>query len=174
LPLSATATATAALLPLLAPHAVAQTLVLLLQSARELLELLGGFVDAIVGLLLLRSALDGLVLIPKLVRIELEEVGEIFGVRLLIATTAALLLAALNLIFLERGVGPLQVLLCALFRRKRVGGIALEQVFLCSLHLLGRERQLLSDDLERRVDRRDVALHHATHERLDGLAHSAL
>ena len=119
------------------------------------------------------AAIDRLVLVAELVRIELEQVGEILRVGLLVpATTTAL--ASRNLILLERRLGPLQVLEGTLLGRKRVGGVASEQLFFGDLHLLRGLRQLLRDDLEGRVDRRDVALHHAAHERLDRFADAPL
>src|SRR5688500_17130472 len=58
------AAAATARLTLLATHRVPQPLVLLLQPAREVLQLLGRLVDLIVGLLLLRPTFDRLVLVP--------------------------------------------------------------------------------------------------------------
>ena len=129
-------TTAAALLAGLPAHAVAQALVLLLQPARELFELLRGLVDLVVRLLLLRTAFDGLVLIAQLVRIELEQVCEIFGVRLLATAATTLLLAALNLVFVECRFRALQMLQGALLRRKRVGRVALQQLLFRRLHLL--------------------------------------
>ena len=156
-------------------HRVPQPLVLLLQTTGELLQLLGRLVDLIVGLLLLRPAFDRLVLVAQLVRIELEEIGEIFGVGLLLpAATAALLLPARDLILPERRLCALQVLKCALLRWQCVRRVPLEQKLFRRLHLLRRLRQLFCDDAERRVDRRDVAFLHPAEQRFDGFPNSPL
>src|SRR5690242_9643706 len=67
------------------PHALTEAvrlalcpLILLLETLRELLQPLRGFIDLLIRLLLLlATALDALVLVSQLLTIKLEQVGEV-------------------------------------------------------------------------------------------------
>src|SRR5204862_6189792 len=101
----------AAALPLALRGAAALLLRFLFLAAGQLLELLGELVDLLVGLLL-RGALRGLVLIGHLVDLELEQVSELLGHRLLAAAApaAALLLLLRADLGLVLFLGLLEVL----------------------------------------------------------------
>jgi hypothetical protein len=91
-------------------------LVLLLLARSQLLELLECLVELLLRLLLL-TALHLLVLVAKLVRLQLEQVGKIFCVGLLLPTAATSTTAHADLDVAVHRLGALQHLQRALFRR---------------------------------------------------------
>ena len=141
----------------------ARAIVLLLLPRRELPQLLGGFVDLIVGLLLLPlllPALDRLVLVSDFVFLKLENVREILGVGLVAASAAAatLLLAHLNLDVTEHRLGALQLLQRTLLRPERRARRTGAELLLGGVHHRPGLLEHLGDALPVAVARGDAAL----------------
>jgi len=124
---------------------------LLLLPARELLQLLDELIDLLIALLLL-GALLHLVLVRELVELELEQIREVLGHRVVAAASAAaaLLLRHLQLVLL---LGLLQQLQRTLLGRERAVGLHAFQLGLGGFHLFGRFRQHFGDLVVGRIDR---------------------
>ena len=123
---------------------------LLLLTRGQLLQSL----ERLVGLLraaLLARALHLVVLIPHLVRLELEQIGEVGRVGATTAAAAATLLLHAHLHFTECGFGLLEPLQRALLRRKRVVGPPLHQQLLGGLHFDSRFRKHVGENAETRI-----------------------
>ena len=165
-----------ALSPLLGGGPTLLSLQLLLLAAGELAELLHQLVDLLVGALLL-AALHGLVLIAELVRLELEEVGEILGAGspLTLATAAsALLLALQRHEALVRLLGLLELPERALFGTDGATRAQAAQRVHRLVHRIDGDGQALGDVLERLVGSCDAAVDDSLGERLDLLAQPLL
>ena len=129
-------------------------LVLLLLARGELLEPLERRVGfALRLLLLLRLLLHRLVLVAQLVRLQLEEIREVFGLLTAAASTtaAATLLSHLHLHVAIQCLGALKPLERLLLRGKGVAPLRLHELFFRGLHRGNGGFQLLLDVEERRV-----------------------
>ncbi len=140
-------------------------LVGLLLASGEPLETLERLVD-IARRLLLGAVLHLLVLVAELVRLELEEVGEVFGARIPATATAAAVLHA-DLHFLEQRVDALQQLQRALFGCQRFAQLAGGEELLGGTHL-GRH---LGHQLGHHPKRGVGSLHGRTLHARGGLLH---
>ena len=140
--------------------------VFLLQSRRESLESFRGFVDLLIGLLLLFSAtLHALVLVSQLLTIELEQVGKILGA-LSGAGGAATAPTHADADVAEDGFCPLQLLQRALLRRECGLRVAAGELLFRRVHDRRRLIQNLGDLGEVAVARRDTAVDDAPRELL--------
>ena len=119
--------------------------------------------------------LHGLVLVAHAIVLEFEQVREVLGaLAAATAATAATRLALLHLHIAIERIGALEVAERALLEGERRTPIALAEVLLGGLHLLGGAHQRVVDLLEHRVTARDAALLEALRERLHFLAQTPL
>src|ERR1019366_4543044 len=143
----------------------AHALVFLLLALGELFQFVERLVDLRCRVLFLRllllSTLHRLILIPHLVFLQLEDVGEILRFRTAAASTTAPAAPAAhrNLNVAEHCLGSLQLHERALFRRERAVRRALRKQFLGAVHFGRGLRQQCGDLLPARIGRRDAAIH---------------
>ncbi len=167
LALARTTSTAAPALPGTVPHRVGHPLgplVLLLLPAGELTEPLQGLVELSFRLLA-PLPLDRLVLVPKLVGLQFEQVGQFLGVLLggsASPTTLRLIPGNLNLAIGR--LGPLEMLERPLRRGQRLPGSLAAKLFLGFLELDRRGVQLSGDRQKGRIDARDLALAHPGRE----------
>ena len=155
-------------------RALAGTLVLLLLSRRQLLQPLERFVHLLLRLLLL-ATLHLLVLVPHLVGFQLEQVGKVLGVRLLLsAATAATAAAHAHLHVTVDGFSAFEHLQRALFRREGLLGVSLRELLLGALHFFRGLVEVFGDDLEQRIGLRDARAIHPPRQFVDLFAQATL
>ena len=119
--------------------ALAGALIFLLLPSGQALESLQRFIHFAVRLLL-GATLHLLILVTQFVRFQLEQVGQVLGVRLAPAATAAATTLHADLHLLEHRFRTLQQLQRPLLRRQRIRQLAVSQLLLGELHFCRRLR----------------------------------